>query len=107
MNKILLIQLKQIGDCLMTTPAIRAIKVAYPAAEIHFLTQTPSDQLFTQNLNISKVHCFPKTNKLGDVMPALKAIRAEKYDLTIDFEVLPKTAVLSWLTGAKKRVGFK
>ncbi|MDX2471146.1 MAG: glycosyltransferase family 9 protein [SAR324 cluster bacterium] len=106
MNKILLIQLKQIGDCLMTTPAIRAIKLAYPESEIHFLTQTPSNQLFEHNPYVSKVHCFPKTSKLSDVIPAVMALRSEKYDLTIDFEVLPKTAVLSWLTGAKKRVGF-
>ena len=45
-ERILLIQLRRIGDVLMTTPAVRALRAAYPRARIVFLTEPPSGELF-------------------------------------------------------------
>ena len=44
-RKILLIQLRRLGDVLMTTPAIRQLHQAMPDAEFTFLTEAPSEQL--------------------------------------------------------------
>ncbi len=41
---LLLIQLRRIGDVMMTTPAVRALRKAFPEASISFLTESPSDQ---------------------------------------------------------------
>jgi ADP-heptose:LPS heptosyltransferase len=58
-EKILCIQLKRIGDVLMTTPAVRAIYQKMPQVEIHYLTQAPSHQIFTSNPYVAKVIRFP------------------------------------------------
>ncbi len=105
-EKILFIQLKQIGDCLMTTPAIEALKTARPEAEIHYLTETPSDQLFTYNKSLAKIWLFPKQDRFIQGLQLLHKLRKEKFDLVIDFFGLPKTALLSYLTGAPLRIGF-
>ncbi len=106
MEKVLCIQLKQIGDVLMTTPSIRALKKSNPSAEIHILTQSPSDQIYQYNPNICKIIKVPKKPGFKNVLEMVKQLRKEKYSIVIDFLGLPKTALLSRLTGAKIRIGF-
>ena len=104
--KILCIQLKQIGDCLMTTPAVRALALAMPEAEIHYLTMRPSDQLFLENGHVTKIHLYPKEESPRSLWKLISQLRAEKFEISIDFFGLPKTAILSRLIGAKKRIGY-
>jgi len=105
--KILLIQLKQIGDVLMTTPALRALRKKHPGAEIHFLTQKPSNQIFEFNPFVDRVIDFPTKSDFRERLGFIESLRKEKYDVAIDFLGLPKTALLTKLIGAKKRIGFK
>lgn len=106
-NKILCIQLRQIGDVLMTTPAVRALAESMPLAKIHFLTQIPSDQIFEYNPYVEKVFALPRKSKWRDWKKLLFQLRKEKYDIVIDFFGLPKTAFLSWLLGSVTRIGFR
>jgi len=104
--KVLLIQLRQIGDCLLTTPLVRALAKAKPEAEIHYLVEAPSDQLFTLNPWIKKVFLFPKKGGLGEQCALLRNLRQQRYEVVIDCFGLPKTALLSWFTGAAMRIGM-
>ncbi len=105
-EKILCIQLKQIGDVLMITPAVRSLALSRPDAEIHILTQTPSNQIFEHNPHVSKVHLYPGSEKIGDVFSVIRRIRNERFSIVIDFFGLPKTALLARLSGAPVRIGF-
>ncbi|MBU2512950.1 glycosyltransferase family 9 protein [bacterium] len=91
----------------MTTPAIRALAQSLPQSEIHFLTQSPSDQIYRHNPYISKIIKIPGKPKLGESLKLLRQLRKERYSTVIDFLGLPNTALISWLIGAKKRIGFK
>lgn len=106
-EKILCIQLKQIGDVLMTTPAIRSLAEACPDAEIHILTQVPSDQIFAHNPHVSRTLLYPGSEKLSEILSLIRILRRERYSTVIDFFGLPKTALLSRLTGASRRIGFE
>ncbi|OGG98941.1 MAG: hypothetical protein A2600_06130 [Candidatus Lambdaproteobacteria bacterium RIFOXYD1_FULL_56_27] len=106
-KKILLVQLKQLGDVLMCTPAIQALQDRFPEAEIHFLTQRPSDQLLAHNPLVRKVHFFPKGKQIRPFLDLKKASQAERFDLVVDFYNKPASAFLSWITGAPIRVGYK
>lgn len=105
-EKILFIQLKQIGDAIMTTPAIKTLATTKPDAEIHFLTQTPTNQVFQYHPNISKIILYPSQNNFKDILSIIKKLRKENYAAVIDFQGLPKTAILSWLIKAPIRIGF-
>ena len=39
-QNILVIQLRQVGDVLLTTPAVKVLREHYPASRITFLTET-------------------------------------------------------------------
>ncbi len=105
-EKILCIQLKQIGDVLMITPAIRALAEANPDAEIHILTQKPSDQIFQHNPNISNVILYSGSESVRDTISLIRRMRKERYTILIDFFGQPKTAILARLSGAPTRIGF-
>ena len=72
---ILLIQLKRIGDLILTTPAIAALRAKFPEATISLHRKKATNTLYTinalnmlvaelnggkldQNAEIERVHCF-------------------------------------------------
>lgn len=57
-KKILIVRLDHIGDVVMTTPAFRALRIAYPAAEIHLLCSSVSSKLLTGNPYLHNIHTF-------------------------------------------------
>src|SRR4030067_96115 len=54
-KNILLVQLGDIGDVVLTTPTIRAVKETYPAARVSILIFKPYGSLLTADPNIHEV----------------------------------------------------
>lgn len=104
-KKILLIKLRGIGDVILSTVVLENIKQEFPSAQIHFLTQKPSDQLIQDLPEINKVLLFDRKDLLGRIQ-LIRNVRKEKYDLVIDFYTNPFTAQVTFLSGAKLRAGF-
>jgi ADP-heptose:LPS heptosyltransferase len=100
-KKILLIQLRQLGDVLLTTPAAEVLKANFPGAEVHFLTEPPSDQLLPGNPFIDRVLVYDRRAPVK----WLFKVRAEKYDLVVDFMSNPRSALLAFLSGAGVKFG--
>jgi lipopolysaccharide heptosyltransferase II len=110
-KKILIIALSGAGDVLMSTPLIRELRLNYPKAEIDCLVmqgRVASDVLIT-NKDLSKVIYF-NFMKEGVIksLSFCKKMRKENYDLSIT--VYPQAryeySIVSWLIGAKRRIGF-
>ncbi len=79
MKKILLIRFSSIGDIVLTTPVIRAIKEQMPGAEVHFLTREVFSGIVADNPHLSKVWTF--RYNLAEIKDTLLR---EKFDLIID-----------------------
>ena len=105
-RSILVIQLRQLGDILMITPLLRRLKQMHPEAEIDVLCESIGQQLLESNPHLRRVVVCPRSSGLRELSAMLKVLRARHYDWVIDAQALPKTAVLSLLTGAPKRSGF-
>ena len=102
-RRILLIQLRRIGDAVLVTPALDALRAAWPEARLHLLTAAPVPQLFEGDARLERVWTRP--SRLG--LPALAgALRREGFDLVFDFQSAPLTAILAAATGAFT-VGFR
>lgn len=102
--KILCIQLKQLGDVLTTTPAVRALAQHYPGCEIDFLTQKPAHTVYQHSPYVQHVYCVRW--ELKELFPLLRKIYRRKYDLLVDFSGSSKTAVFSRLTHIPRRIGI-
>jgi len=103
-KKILCIKPRGIGDILLSTIVLENLKAAFPHSEIHYLTEVFARRAVENNSFVSKILTF---NKNDFVLSVIKKVRKEKYDLIIDFWSNPKTAQITFFSGAKYRVGYE
>lgn len=100
--KILAIQLRRIGDILLTTPAIAHLKRVFPKGKIDFLCEPMGEQILRNNPAINQLFLYDKKKSLKEVL----AVRARGYDAVIDFMGNPRTAVLTAFSRARWKVGY-
>ena len=102
-KKILFIQLSALGDTILAIPAIRAIRHAFPNAELTVLA-APT------NLNYL-AHCPYIDQRIPFHTPGyqlLAQLRHEGFDWAIDLEHWPRlSALLAYVSGAPMRIGFQ
>ena len=103
-KKILCIKPRGIGDIILSTIVLENLKAALPNSEIHYLTEEFAKRAVENNPYVSKVLTY---NKNKFVLSAIRKVRKEKYDLVFDFWSNPKTAQITFFSGAKYRVGFE
>jgi ADP-heptose:LPS heptosyltransferase len=106
-KKILLIRLKAIGDVIMATPSIRALRKAFPSSEIHFLTRAVNEPLLLHNPYLNQIRLYPdKPASFKKMFDFFRDLRRERFDWVFDFEATPRSAWTALFTGAAARVGY-
>lgn len=101
-KKILVIQLRRIGDVILTLPAVNALHNAFPNAQVDFLVEKPADQIIKNSPGISNVVVYNKKQHFK----AILNIRAQKYDWVIDYLGNPRSILITALSGAKIKAGI-
>src|SRR5262245_27329057 len=99
-RSILVIQLRRLGDVILTTPALEALKKRYPKAKLDFLVEAPGAEAVAGHPAIDETLVYDAEGPLEALVWALK-IRARGYDWVIDFLANPRTALLTALSGAE------
>jgi heptosyltransferase I len=107
--RFLIIRLSAIGDCILTMPLACALRDAYPNAWIGWVAEKAGASLLYDHPALDEVIVAPKgclrsPSKLWDMRGKLRALRV---DTTLDPQGLLKSAAFAWLTGAKRRIGFR
>lgn len=87
--KILIVRFSSIGDVVLTTPILRAIKSQLKDAEIHVLTKSAFRSVIDANPNVSKIFTIEKS--IDEVIDVLKT---EEYDWIIDLHNNIRTKAL-------------
>lgn len=106
-TKILIVQTAFLGDVILVTPMIRAVKQLYPAATIDALVIPQTQQVLQNNPHLRSVILFDKRkNKFSAFWKTLRSLRKNKYDLAISPHSSLTTVLLLFLAGIKERVGF-
>ena len=106
-KKILLIRLRRIGDVILTTPAISALRQGIPAASISYIIERPYRELVEENPNLDKVIVLERKQSLREFSKLLRLIRKEKYDVVLDFHGGPRASFITLLSKAKLKVGYR
>ena len=112
-RRILVSRLRFMGDIILTTPLISALKKQYPDAVIDYLAEPPYIELLKNHPEISGLISFDrKLYSQLSIIKSLKAqwklitrLRRQKYDLAIDLFGIPRSAWLMWVSGAPIRIG--
>jgi lipopolysaccharide heptosyltransferase II len=107
--KILLIRLRLIGDVVFTTPAVRALRRRFPEAHLAYLVEPEAAPVVRGSPHLDAVMIVPRpagrTRLIGDIRLAAR-LRAERFDLVIDFHGGPRSSWLTLATGARRRIGY-
>lgn len=105
-ENILVIQLRQLGDILLTTPCLRAIKRERPKSKITFLSHGMGRLILNHNPFVDE-HFFygDDWSKLQEWRLA-QNLKMRRFDLVLDFMNNPRSAFYTWMTGARERIAF-
>ena len=114
-SRILLVRLSSLGDILHALPALRSLRSAFPEARIDWLVEQRMKFLLRAVPGIDEIHAVDtrawrkrpwSIQAAVDFWGLVRRLRARRYDLALDFQGLLKTGLLSYLSGAKCRLGF-
>ena len=105
-NRILLTRMKYIGDVVLTTPIIRTLREAFPKAYIAYLGDAKAVSLLEHNPNINEIipFDFSKDSAIYQLKMYYKMYTGN-FDLTIDLYSNPRSALMTFATRAKVRIG--
>jgi len=108
-EKILALQFKYFGDAVLLTPALRALREHFPEAELHLLVPEETAPLFQPLPWLDQVWPMPRRRgraNMSETWPMLYALRREGFDRSVDFASNDRGAILSFVIGAKRRLGW-
>ena len=108
--RILLVRLRQIGDVVFTTPAVRAIRERFPDAFLSYIVEPAAAPIVLNNPHLNQVIVAPRRRGprgLLDDLALGRRLRAAHFDLAIDFHGGPRASLLTWLSGAPQRLGYE
>jgi heptosyltransferase-1 len=106
--RILICRLSAIGDCILTMPLASALRRQFPAAFIAWAVQGASAPLIEEHPAVDLAIRISKQelrSPLG-LWRLRQRLRSQRFDLAIDPQGLTKSALVSWLSGARRRIGF-
>ena len=95
-QKILVIRFSSIGDIVLTTPVIRALKQQMPGAEIHYLTKKANHSLLQNNKYIDKIHLLEDSD-------LFHKLRKAKFDYIVDLHKNLRSLKVKIALGVKSK----
>jgi predicted lipopolysaccharide heptosyltransferase III len=105
MRNILIIKLRYIGDVLLATPTVRAIKTARPDVRVTMLVNRGTEDVLSGNPDMDEIVILDKES-LAEQWQLIAGLRRRRFDTVIDLTDGDRAAFLSWISGAPVRIGF-
>jgi lipopolysaccharide heptosyltransferase II len=108
--RVLIVRLRQIGDVVFTTPAVRTLRERHPDAHLAYLVEPAAAPIVTRSPYLDEVIVAPRGRGLAGLRTEaalVRRLRADRYDVVIDFHGGPRASLLAWLSGAPVRIGYE
>ncbi len=100
MKKILVVRADRLGDVILSTPVLEALKVKLPDAEISFLVQPPMKSIL-EGQGYRLLSFDPRVS----FYEIVRSLKAENFDAAIVLQHNPKISMAVWMAGIPVRVG--
>lgn len=105
---ILFVRIDGIGDLVLSTPAMDALKAAFPGAEITVLVSPAARNLLLHHPSVNRIVVYDREAPIWEKLDVIRALRRMRFDVAVDpfdsWDVEP--ALLAGLSGAPVRVGY-
>lgn len=111
-RNILVIDFGQLGDVVMSLPALRALRERFPHAQLTVMVGKPGAQIIDMSgyadatIEVDRVQLRDGFKPLSVVriFQVVKDVRRRKFDLVIDLHSFSETNLLGFFSGASKRL---
>lgn len=107
--RILVIRLSSLGDIILTTPVLDALKENYGNSEISFLTKQKYQGLFESDPRVHSVIYFEPEGKdkgFSGLLRLIRGLNQKKFDLIIDLHSNLRSLLIRLLVRAGKKVNY-
>lgn len=106
--QILIIQTAFIGDVILATPVLEKISRFFPNADVDFLVRRGNENVLEGNPKLRSVLVWDKgKGKLKNLSRIISTVRKNKYDLVINLHRFFSSGLITSLSGAGQKIGFK
>src|SRR3989441_2314980 len=111
-RNILVIDFGQLGDVVMSLPALRAIRERYPHAQITVIVGRPGAEIIDMSgyadatIEVDRVELRDGFKPLSvlRILKVVKDVRRRKFDFVIDLHSFSETNLMGFFSGAPKRL---
>ena len=104
-RRVLVVRLRSIGDTVLATPSLRALRRFLPDARIDILLEDWVAPLLEGSREVDRVVTVERKSTASRLMVA-RRLRAENYDVVYNLHGGSTAALLTRATGARHRVGY-
>lgn len=116
--RILVVEIWHLGDVVLTTPFLQALRASYPDARISLLAKPHAEALLSQTGFVDEFIAFdfPWTAfrdkyrlsryPLAGLLALFRQLRRQKFDVSFDARMDLRSNLLTFLIGARRRIGF-
>ncbi len=107
--RILICRLSAVGDCILTMPMLCALRDRYPRAHLVWVAEPGPATLLKDHPALDQLIVVEKgwLKSWAKIRAVRQQLRALHFDVAVDPQSLSKSAILAWLSGARRRLGFQ
>jgi predicted lipopolysaccharide heptosyltransferase III len=105
-RRVLIVRLRSIGDTVLATPSLFALKRFLPHAQVDILVEDWVAPLLTDHPHVDNVIVLERGGVVARTRTA-RELRAERYDVVYNLHGGTTATFLTRATGARHRVGLK
>jgi ADP-heptose:LPS heptosyltransferase len=104
---VLVIQLRQLGDILLTTPCLRELKQAWPECRLTFFSHKMGRAIVKDNPYVDEHIVYDDQEGFWKLTKLALELRKRRFDIVIDFMNNPRSAIYTAVSGAKQRLSYQ
>ena len=107
-RRILVCQLKQIGDVILATPTLQLLKKRWPQAEIHVLTESKCAPVLEHHPALHTIWSIDKAalRPFWKALAYYRRVAGQGFDLIVDLQQLPRCKYVVALSKAPVRLSY-
>ena len=112
-QRLAVFKMRNIGDVLMITPALRALRETFPGARITVVVNSGTEAMLANNPHLDEVLVYQRNDdkaqgrlaRMGYELSFARELRKRNFDLAISFTDGDRSAWYSLFSGARYRLG--
>lgn len=110
-NQILVVKPSSLGDVVHALPAVAWLRRRLPGVRLGWLVNSEFAPLVALSPLVDEIHRFDRRRwgnlrHGAELWTFLRGLRAMNYDGAVDFQGLLRSGLLTWRSGARRRIGF-